>query len=130
MNDPAVVCGFQTTGDLSYNVQRPFLFESAGLDQLAQVFADANLPLSTDLMTGLPGITPEAFDRDLQRYFDADVTTKAYPTELLPNSPMADPEYIEKYQIRLLLFNGFHRLTAIAAGANNLDILKFIQTYF
>ncbi|TVQ34263.1 MAG: radical SAM protein [Wenzhouxiangella sp.] len=69
-------------------------------DELIDVFSNLGLPLSTDLMIGLPGITPAAFDRDLQRYIDADVAVKAYPTQLLPNSPMAHPAYIEKYRIR------------------------------
>jgi hypothetical protein len=30
-----------------------------------------------------------------------DVTVKAYPTELLPNSPMADPDYIKKHLIEV-----------------------------
>ncbi len=69
-------------------------------DELIDVFSSLGLPLSTDLMIGLPGITPAAFDRDLQRYIDADVAVKAYPTQLLPNSPMAHPAYIEKYAIK------------------------------
>ena len=95
------IISIQTTDEATLEVINRRNIRTETYDELAQVFADANLPLSTDLMTGLPGITPEAFDRDLQRYFDADVTTKAYPTQLLPNSPMADPEYMEKYKIRV-----------------------------
>jgi len=69
-------------------------------DQLIEIFANLGLPLSTDLMIGLPGITPQAFDRDLQRYIDVDVSVKAYPTQLLPNSPMAHPAYMEKHRIK------------------------------
>jgi len=68
-------------------------------NDLSDIFKAEGLPLSTDLMMGLPGITVEAFKRDLQFYFDKDVEVKAYRTQLLPNSPMADPDYIEKYQI-------------------------------
>lgn len=95
------IISIQTTDPTTLDVINRRNIKTEKYDELTQVFADANLPLSTDLMTGLPGITPEAFDRDLQRYFDADVTTKAYPTQLLPNSPMADPEYMEKYKIRV-----------------------------
>jgi len=69
-------------------------------EELSNIFKNLNLPLSTDLMMGLPGITFDAFKKDLQYYFDSDVSVKAYPTQLLPNSPMADPEYIRKYQIK------------------------------
>lgn len=68
-------------------------------EELRQIFSDLKLPLSTDLMLGLPGTNMDALKNDLQHYIDADVAVKAYPTQLLPNSPMADPDYIEKYQI-------------------------------
>jgi radical SAM superfamily enzyme YgiQ (UPF0313 family) len=70
-------------------------------DDLAEIFRLEGLPLSTDLMIGLPGMTVASFKEDLQYFFDMDVTVKAYPTELLPNSPMADPDYIEKYKIEV-----------------------------
>ena len=68
-------------------------------DRLLEIFSELGLPLSTDLMIGLPGITPDAFDRDLQYYIDADVSIKAYPTQLLPNSPMAHPDYMARHRI-------------------------------
>lgn len=75
--------------------------KTAKYDELLQVFADAGLPLSTDLMIGLPGATVESFARDLQRYIDVDVSVKAYPTQLLPNSPMAAPDYRARYRIEV-----------------------------
>lgn len=95
------IISIQTTDEATLEVINRRNIKTEKYDELTQVFADANLPLSTDLMIGLPGITPEAFDRDLQRYFDVDVSAKAYPTQLLPNSPMADPDYMEKYQIKV-----------------------------
>ncbi|MBT8062017.1 MAG: radical SAM protein, partial [Gammaproteobacteria bacterium] len=95
------IISIQTTDEATLEVINRRNIKTEKYDELTRVFADANLPLSTDLMIGLPGITPQAFDRDLQRYFDVDVSAKAYPTQLLPNSPMADPEYMEKYQIKV-----------------------------
>jgi hypothetical protein len=68
-------------------------------EELREIFSDLKLPLSTDLMLGLPGTTMQALKNDLQHYIEADVPVKAYPTQLLPNSPMADPDYMKKYQI-------------------------------
>jgi radical SAM superfamily enzyme YgiQ (UPF0313 family) len=68
-------------------------------DEILQIFRDRQLALGTDLMFGLPGSTISSFKRDLQIYFDHDVPAKAYPTMLLPNSPMAAPEYLSRYQI-------------------------------
>ncbi len=70
-------------------------------DDLAEIFRVTGLPLSTDLMIGLPGMTVDSFKEDLKYFFDKDITVKAYPTELLPNSPMANPDYVEKYKIKV-----------------------------
>jgi len=95
------IISIQTTDEKTLEVINRQNIKVDKYDELAQIFAEENLPLSTDLMMALPGITVEAFDRDLQRYFDVDVSVKAYPTQLLPNSPMADPEYIKKYRIEV-----------------------------
>ncbi len=95
------IISIQTTDEQTLGVIDRQNIKTDKYDELIQVFDDAGLPLSTDLMIGLPGITPEAFDRDLQRYIDVDVQVKAYPTQLLPNSPMADPEYIRRYEIEV-----------------------------
>jgi radical SAM superfamily enzyme YgiQ (UPF0313 family) len=92
-------------------------------DRLLEIFSELGLPLSTDLMIGLPGITPEAFDRDLQYYIDADVSIKAYPTQLLPNSPMAHPDYIEKHRIETDE-DGF-LISCASYTADELERMKF-----
>lgn len=93
------IISIQTSDEQTLEVINRENIKTEKYDELIAVFDAAGLPLSTDLMIGLPGITVEAFDRDLQRYIDVDVQVKAYPTQLLPNSPMADPEYREKYRI-------------------------------
>ena len=95
------IISIQTTDEQTLEVINRKNIKTEKYDELTKVFHDLQLPLSTDLMIGLPGITVEAFSNDLQRYIDMDVSVKAYPTQLLPNSPMADPEYIEKYQIKV-----------------------------
>ncbi len=94
------IISIQTTDEKTLEVINRKNIKTEKYDELTKVFYDLKLPLSTDLMIGLPGITVEAFNNDLQRYIDMDVSVKAYPTQLLPNSPMANPEYIEKYQIK------------------------------
>jgi len=94
------IISIQTTDEKTLEVINRKNIKTAKYDELTKVFYDLKLPLSTDLMIGLPGITVEAFNNDLQRYIDMDVSVKAYPTQLLPNSPMADPDYIKKYQIQ------------------------------
>jgi radical SAM superfamily enzyme YgiQ (UPF0313 family) len=94
------IISIQTTDEKTLEVIDRKNIKTEKYDELIEVFSSLGLPLSTDLMIGLPGITPKAFDNDLQRYIDVDVAVKAYPTQLLPNSPMAHPAYMEKYRIR------------------------------
>ncbi|MEW5682625.1 MAG: radical SAM protein [Pseudomonadota bacterium] len=95
------IISIQTTDEKTLEVINRKNIRTERYDELAKIFSDLKLPLSTDLMLGLPGITVDAFNKDLQRYIDMDVSVKAYPTQLLPNSPMADPDYIAKYKIEV-----------------------------
>ena len=89
-----------TDADTLQAVQRTNI-KTDQYDALVSLFRAEGLPLATDLMLGLPGATVTSFKRDLQRCFDADIGVKVYPTQLLPNSPMADPAYRARYQIEV-----------------------------
>jgi radical SAM superfamily enzyme YgiQ (UPF0313 family) len=95
------IISIQTTDEQTLAIIERTNIKTEKYDHLIEIFSDLGLPLSTDLMIGLPGMTPAAFDRDLQRYVDVDVSVKAYPTQLLPNSPMAHPDYIGKHRIEV-----------------------------
>ena len=97
-------------------------------DDLAEIFRVAGLPLSTDLMIGLPGMTIDSFKKDLQYFFEKDVTVKAYATELLPNSPMADPDYMEKYEIKVDR-NNFLKST-FSYSTDDLHVMNMIFNLF
>jgi radical SAM superfamily enzyme YgiQ (UPF0313 family) len=60
---------------------------------LLDSFRAERLPVSTDLLLGLPGATRDTFRVDLQFCFDHGVSVKVYHVQILPNSQMADPEY-------------------------------------
>lgn len=68
-------------------------------DALTTEFRRSDLPLAADIMMGLPGSTVASFHDDLQGCVDRDVRVRANPTQLLPNSPMNDPEYREEHGI-------------------------------
>ena len=68
-------------------------------DELSVEFRRNRLPLSVDLMLGLPGSTRTTFSDDLQACVDRDVRVIIHPTMLLPNSPMNDPEYRREHGI-------------------------------
>jgi len=65
-------------------------------EDLATEFHRAGLSLSVEMMMGLPGSTATSFRNDLQSCIDRDVRGFVYPTVMLPNSPMNDPQYREE----------------------------------
>jgi radical SAM superfamily enzyme YgiQ (UPF0313 family) len=67
---------------------------------LSDTYREMNLPTRVQLMFGLPGATLDSWKSDLQFFFDRLENVQGFKTQLLPNSPMADPVYLEKYQIR------------------------------
>lgn len=67
--------------------------------ELAREFRGAGLPLYVDLMMGLPGATLDSFKADLQDCVDHELPAKLYRTELLVNSPMNAPTYLEEHAI-------------------------------
>lgn len=70
-------------------------------DTLTETFRQQGLPLLTDLLIGLPGATVETFKTDLQRCMDLEVTPRIAEVEVLPNSPMNDPDYRREMQLRV-----------------------------
>lgn len=67
--------------------------------KLLQVFREKNIPVAADLMIGLPGQNTESLIADFQFFFERKVLTNAYWTAILPNSPMAEESYREKFKI-------------------------------
>jgi hypothetical protein len=68
-------------------------------DELAVEFRKAKLPLSVDLMMGLPGATATSFRSDLQECIDREMPAIIHTTTLLANSPMNDPAYRTEHGI-------------------------------
>ncbi|HMQ25732.1 MAG TPA: radical SAM protein [Acidimicrobiales bacterium] len=66
---------------------------------LASAFRRRRLPLDADLMVGLPGQTLDSFTADLQFCIDHEIPARMWITELLPNAPMNDPAYRERWAI-------------------------------
>jgi hypothetical protein len=68
-------------------------------NDLADEFRKAKLPLSVDLMMGLPGATAGGFRNDLQECIDREMPAIVHTTTLLANSPMNEPSYREEHGI-------------------------------
>jgi hypothetical protein len=73
--------------------------DDAQFDTLAARFRDAQMPMLSDLMIGLPGATRASTLADLQGLVDHEVNANVHPTQLLPNAPMNEPSYRERWAI-------------------------------
>jgi radical SAM superfamily enzyme len=97
------------TGIISIQTHDPTTLENVSranikterYEELIEIFRNEGLPVSSDLLIGLPGATVAAFKDDLQFFIDRQVHTVAYPVMVLPNSPMGDKAYIDKFGITL-----------------------------
>lgn len=95
---------------LSFQSLDPTTLENIGrknmsLDKFSELIAlyrEAGITTYSEIITGLPGETYESFCRGIGQLLEAGqhrlITT--YNCELLPNSPMAQPEYMKKHGIR------------------------------
>lgn len=88
-----------------------------------------NLAFNTDLMVNLPGQTPETFRQDLQHFIDLDVTLMIWPTMVLPNSAMADPEYRKKYRLKTDE-NGLIQSCSSFTPEQRSEMMRLRSTYF
>ena len=68
--------------------------------KLATDLRHRGVPLQSDLMLGLPGQTYQSYRSDLQVMFDLEILPRTWPVQQLPNSPMNDPAYRDRYAIR------------------------------
>lgn len=99
--------------------------------------------LECDLMIGLPGQTVESFRRDLQFMIDHEINHKTWPTLVLPNAPINDPDYRERYAIevderrRVVATTSFDRadhermlrILRVEIITNRLGLLRFVLRY-
>ena len=88
-------------------------------DALAVEMRNADLPLTVELMMGLPGSTTDSFREDLQQCIDRELPARVNMTTMLVNSPMNDPEYVKKHEIK----------TSMPVAPGNLASLISTSTY-
>jgi len=69
-------------------------------DGFLAIAREENIPLTADLILGLPGSTLDSFKEDIQFYYDRAIRVNAYQARLVMNSPMAEPAFMEKHKIR------------------------------
>ena len=71
-------------------------------DIMTDIFDNAEYPVHTELIVGLPNETPDSWLDTLQKDFDLGVYySRGYSLSVLPNAPLAQKNYIDKYQIKI-----------------------------
>lgn len=124
--------GMATSGNIAIQTHDPQTLENIQrgnikterYDELLAIFRAQRLPVSSDLLLGLPGQTLTTFKRDLQFFIDRRVFASARIVTVLPNSPMADPAYREKFGIRTNKYN-----VVIATSSMPESDLAFVRDY-
>lgn len=91
--------------------------------ELLSMYENAGIPTYSELILGLPEETYESFSDGICTLLEngQHKSINVYPCELLPNSQLGSPEYVEKYNIRttVLPFRQFH------CEEENSDITEF-----
>jgi hypothetical protein len=95
------IISLQTSDPSTLKVIRRTNIKTSEYEKLRHEFAQRDLPLTVELMMALPGSTVEAFKGDLGYHFDLPVEIFVHRTVMLPNSPMADPNYQREHAIVL-----------------------------
>lgn len=96
---PVGIIALQTTDPVVLKAIARDNIKTDSYEKLMAYFNSANIPMASDLMVGLPGQTTESFARDLQFCFDWKVSASANYTSMMPNAPMAERSYREKYAL-------------------------------
>jgi radical SAM superfamily enzyme YgiQ (UPF0313 family) len=99
MNSNGGAIGIQTRDPDTLKVIKRHNISSEDFDHLKEALISQGHPLEIHLMLGLPGATTNAFVNDLQYYFDEPIDVTMFHTVLLPNSPMAHPDFMKEHGI-------------------------------
>jgi len=112
--------GMDKGATLAYQTLSPEALKNIGrknltmehFSSLVKRYNEAGIPAYSELILGLPGETKESFCRGICRLLESGQhnSLNVYHCEMLPNAEMSDPDYIEKYGIKVMKvgFNHIH----------------------
>ncbi len=110
--DKGATMAYQTLSDEALsNIGRKNL-TMEHFSSLMQKYNEAGIPTYSELILGLPGETKESFCKGICRLLENGQhnSLSVYHCEVLPNSELALPEFIEKHKIEVIkvAFNHIH----------------------
>jgi radical SAM superfamily enzyme YgiQ (UPF0313 family) len=97
----AAQISMQTTDEqVLRNVERANI-KTSEYKKMIAFFHREGIPAVSDMMVGLPGQTYETCKADLQFFFDHKVLAVVFATSVMPNAPMGEDEYRNKFSIEV-----------------------------
>jgi hypothetical protein len=76
--------------------------KSSAFIALQKKYTESNIPTYTEIILGLPGETIDTFLKGIEFVLQSsnDNQVFIYHCQILPNTPMAEPEYLKKFKIQ------------------------------
>ncbi len=96
---PNGVIALQTTDPVVLKAIKRDNIRTASYEKMMEYFNGENIPMSSDLMIGLPGQTVDSLAADLQFCFDWKVSANGNYTSMMPNAPMNEADYRSEHMI-------------------------------
>lgn len=90
----------QTTDEATLELVKRSNISTDAYLALAADLRRRGLPLSGDILLGLPGQTYGSYKADLQFFLDHEIEPRTWRLRLLPNAPMNEPSYRERFEIQ------------------------------
>lgn len=87
-----------TNAEVLRNVDRANI-RTADYEKIINFFHGEGIPTASDMMLGMPGQNYETTKEDLQFFFDYRTTAVIFATSVMPNAPMADPDYKKRLKV-------------------------------
>ncbi len=75
--------------------------KTSSFESLLVIFKRKNIPITCDLLIGMPGQTYEKYADDLAYLFETMVFPASYLVRVLPNAPMATDAYQKQHAMKL-----------------------------
>jgi radical SAM superfamily enzyme YgiQ (UPF0313 family) len=121
--DRAII-SFQTLDQQTLdNVDRGNI-KTKEFENLMRIYKENNIPMTSDLLLGLPGQTLETLRSDLGYLFKHMIMPTVYLVRVLTNAPMADPEYKRRFNIHLNI-DGDVISTSSFSAEDRQDMISF-----
>lgn len=100
LTETTIAVAFQSFDETTLNIIDRKNIKISQYEKMIREFRKAGInKICGELVFGLPGQTVESFANDLQKCFEWMLHIRLHKLMVMPNAPMGDPAYLEKYQI-------------------------------